>query len=233
MKKIIAFILCLTMCFTMLCGFTQGEDNDNPCLVELQVAKNFEVSVPKKITLDGNTKKADYTVNVKGDIGGLDTVTVTPENSFNLTQGGKEDVEASVTQDKTEWNCEEVALVVEDALVGTTTNGEVSASDLTAGTWQGKFNFVVEEKSNTVKVGTEADWELLNQLVNLEETNGIYYIKNAKTNVDMVDSLTIYGSYNIGGEVKQVRLLDEGTYFNGICVKNLSFDESFDTSNVT
>ena len=50
----------------------------------------------------------------------------------------KEDVAATVTQDVTVWSSNDVA--VEN---GTTQNGNVSATDLSSGSWKGTFTFEI------------------------------------------------------------------------------------------
>ena len=96
----------------------------------------FEVTVPKLIDL-GSDKLTKYFVSVSGDISSDDVVTVVPEESFSMKDmsGGdnpKSDITAIVEQDKISW------MFYEFDIVG---NGEVSAQDLTAGSWRGSFWF--------------------------------------------------------------------------------------------
>lgn len=101
----------------------------------------FSVVIPKTIVLDGATKAADYTVNVKGDISSDKQVKVAPVDTFDMkdqAQKGtkKADVTATVTQDVTVWDSAEVCTTS-----GTTKNGNVSAQALTSGSWKGTFTF--------------------------------------------------------------------------------------------
>ena len=98
------------------------------------VASEFEVVIPKTVILDGESKTGAYTVDVNGDIAGDQAVTVTPDTSFAMKQEGKDDVTATVTQDKTSWAYNEM---------DTDATGEISAQDLTAGSWNGTFNFAI------------------------------------------------------------------------------------------
>ena len=100
---------------------------------------NFEVTVPKLVDL-GNDKTTNYLVGVTGDISSDEVIKVIPDESFLMkdvsgTTNLKADVTATVTQDKTEWIFNEFA---------TNGNGTISAPDLTAGTWEGKFNFNIK-----------------------------------------------------------------------------------------
>ena len=108
----------------------------------------FTVTIPKTIVLD-ETKTSDYEVNVTGDISSDKQVSVTPQDTIDDVDGvnfymqdqsgatiTKEDVAATVTQDVTVWSSNDVA--VEN---GTTQNGNVSATDLSSGSWKGTFTF--------------------------------------------------------------------------------------------
>ena len=108
----------------------------------------FTITIPKEITMDGNTKAADYTVNVVGDIAGDQEIKVAPDASFQLTEdGGKADVPVTVTQADQKFVYNEINVDVNsDSTLtpgtdGKTVNGTLDAQDLTAGKWSGKFNF--------------------------------------------------------------------------------------------
>lgn len=111
-------------------------------LVKYNQASTFTVTIPKTVTLDGATKTSDYTVNVKGDISSDKEVSVAPDTTFAMKDKSeaivkKDDVTATVTQDATVWSSAEVCV----ANTGTDKNGNIEAKDLTAGTWEGVFNF--------------------------------------------------------------------------------------------
>lgn len=110
----------------------------------------YSVIIPKTIVLDGATKAADYTVNVKGDISSDKQVSVTPQDALEDVAGvnfymidqaekgvKKDNVQADVTQAETVWSSAEVCV----AETGTTKNGKVAAPDITAGDWKGTFTF--------------------------------------------------------------------------------------------
>lgn len=106
-------------------------------------SSTFTVTIPKKIVL-GDTKISDYNVNVKGDISSDKQVKVAPDASFAMKDQGavealrKGDVTATVTQDVKVWSSEEVCKEE-----GTDKAGNVSATDLTSGTWAGTFEFSI------------------------------------------------------------------------------------------
>lgn len=109
--------------------------------VNVDVASSFTITIPKEIVLDGNTGKANYVVNAKGDIAGDQKITVTPDASFTLSEtGGKANVTATVTQANTEYDYTKLQGD------GTEYDGNISAT-LTAGEWSGKFNFNIELKA--------------------------------------------------------------------------------------
>ena len=112
----------------------EAVEGTNAVNVYVEIGSSYTVTIPKTITLDGTTKTGSYTVSVAGDIAGDETVKVVPDASFAMSQTDKADVTASITQDKTAWKVSEF---------GTAGNGSISASGLTAGAWNGTFNFNV------------------------------------------------------------------------------------------
>ena len=121
---------------------TYSEDittsKEESTLVYVSQASSFSVIIPKTIILDGKTKSATYEVLVNGNIGGIENVNVIPDSEFVMSQKGKNDIKAIVTQDKTSWVYNEFE---------TKANGSIAANDMTAGSWKGTFNFTIELKS--------------------------------------------------------------------------------------
>lgn len=126
----------------------------------------FSVIIPKVITLDGETKEGAYQVSVKGDITGNQKVRVEPDITLgdkstsdttktynfimseqNATVAQKDDITASIygADDggaKITWTQSEIKA---DTYDGTgTTIGKITAEDITAGSWKGTFDFVIE-----------------------------------------------------------------------------------------
>lgn len=113
-----------------------SSDSVSETSVYASVKREFTVTIPKSLTLDGTTKKGSYTVNVVGSIAGTDKISVVPDETFKLSSSGVSDITASINQDKTEWSYDEI--IGSDAIIG---NGTIDASDLSAGKWNGTFNF--------------------------------------------------------------------------------------------
>ncbi len=68
-------------------------------------------------------------------------VNVVPEDSFKLSAKNKADETATISQDKTVWTVHDF---------DTDANGQISADGITAGKWQGKFNFNINLESDDV-----------------------------------------------------------------------------------
>ena len=127
------------------------KDGTQECQVEAAIASSFSVVVPKKITLQGDTKTGSYQVTCTGDIAGNEGVSVTPDATFKMKQSGKNDVTATVTQAKTIFRGKdhegdlgetEEKMGTADA-AGTPIDGSIAAQDLSAGAWSGTFNFAI------------------------------------------------------------------------------------------
>ena len=133
-----------------------AENKTSNTTVYAELGSEFIVSIPKHIVLDGETKTGAYTVGVRGDIAGTEYVSVVPDESFAMTQSGKADVTASISQDKTKWVFDEIFDPMLEATVDG--HGVIDAQGLTAGSWNGNFNFNIalnEEKGNDVVEYTE------------------------------------------------------------------------------
>ena len=117
----------------------KGTERDTEVLYN--EASTFSVIIPKQIVL-GEEKTSDYDVKVSGDISSDKQVKVAPDANFVMKDQGtvaalrKNDVTATVTQAEKIWTSAQVC--VED---GTTKKGNVSAEDLTSGSWKGTFTF--------------------------------------------------------------------------------------------
>lgn len=158
-------------------------------------ASEFEITIPKEIVLDGSTGTATYKVKAKGDIAGDQSLTVTPDADFILSEaGGKANVTATVTQTDTEYDYTELQGE------GTEYNGNIAAT-LTAGEWSGKFNFNIEFKTNGVAETCEHDyqWTSSGTTASNEECRIYTCIKCGKTYYECGYS----GSDSHGGQGKE------------------------------
>ena len=101
------------------------------------------VGVPTVVIVNGEADsngvcKGDYSVSVSGDMSGSNTLIVEPESTqVPLSQTGKRDVIASIEQTQTEFT-------VDDLNANTVTDGTVSATGLSAGSWNGEFMFNIQ-----------------------------------------------------------------------------------------
>ena len=115
-------------------------------------ASTFSVKIPKVMILSGQTGKGEYVVSVNGNVSGLASVNVIP-NDFAIMKdiaNVKTSFNAIVTQNKTLFNANEI-------INGTTTNGLVDGSALmTAGNWKGNFNFAIDFEDEKAKVNSIA-----------------------------------------------------------------------------
>ena len=108
---------------------------------------SFMVIIPKNMNISAETKTAAYTVSVKGDLKASELLKVTPDAVVTMKdEKGKADVTGTITQEKTEFNYQEVGTVGEDGItvVGIETTGTITAEDLSAGIWSGQFSFTIE-----------------------------------------------------------------------------------------
>lgn len=117
-----------------------------------QKAGNYFVTIPKTISL-GADKQSPYSVKVEGDIPSDKQVYVSPIDGIKDTEvfdfymhdtntaNPKADVVATVTQNKFYWNFSEVANGYAE------TENQVTAEDLTSGTWKGTFDFEINMKA--------------------------------------------------------------------------------------
>lgn len=104
---------------------------------------HFTVTVPKFISASGTSGFTSYTVTVEGDIRGEDSVSVIPDKSVTLSQAHKSDVIATISQDKIVWASDEMSDIG---------NGHIDYANLSAGKWNGLFNFNIGLNSSYIKV---------------------------------------------------------------------------------
>ncbi len=166
-KKILADTLCISMAFGNLtpafAATTEtdvstyentAEDISKETEVLYQQSASYFVTIPKTIVL-GSDKQSAYSVKVEGDIPSdkevyvspIDSIADTEDFDFYMhdrnTNAPKDDVIATVTQNKLYWNFEDVA----DAHMET--DNKVEAAGLSSGIWQGTFNFEISMRMSS------------------------------------------------------------------------------------
>ena len=109
--------------------------------VSYSIGSSYTVTIPKTIYLEGTADNASstYEVTVTGDLAAGETLGVYHSSSVHMTQGDKGTVEASVSQNKTEWTHA-------DLKPSSSAQGSIQASGFSAGTWTGVLDFVIELK---------------------------------------------------------------------------------------
>ena len=107
--------------------------------------EKFTVTIPKRITLSGKTKSGTYTVTCTGAIGDSRYISVVPDSFFTMTQKGKADITATTVQQITKFRSADYTGSVGDdeTEMGTDIEGTIHTPDLTAGSWNGSFNFKI------------------------------------------------------------------------------------------
>ena len=159
MKKIVSLAAVATMaavCALPTSAYTNSTETVNETQnisanetaqtsVYAEVGSTFTVTIPKKITLSGETKSGTYTVTCTGNIKDYRYVSVIPDSSFTITQKGKESITATTVQQITKFRAEDYtgSLEADETEMGTDIEGTINTPDLTAGSWNGTFNFKI------------------------------------------------------------------------------------------
>lgn len=149
-RKILATLIATLTVFSSAVPAMAADDTNQNYGIETESAKTnvtldiadseILVSLPKTVIVSGerdsqdNLYKGHYGVKVEGDYAGNEMVTVVPDTTVELSQTGKASVDADITQNKTQWTYDESGEVAE---------GEISTNKLSAGIWNGTFNFNV------------------------------------------------------------------------------------------
>lgn len=123
------------------------ESGSSETSVYAELGSEFLVTIPKSLTLSGLSKTGTYTVSVEGDIAGYEKINVIPDETFTLNSQGLNSITASINQDKTSWIYSEIT--TNSAVIG---NGTINASNLSAGKWNGTFNFNINLKGSGITV---------------------------------------------------------------------------------
>lgn len=131
-------------------GWTTDESNLSDVEVTYQQSSNYVVTIPKTIALDSK-KQATYSIKVTGDVDVNQRVYVAPVDAIVNTEevdfymkdqnSRKDDVVATVTQNKIYWSSDEVSNGYEE------TDNSISAPGLTSGTWKGTFQVEIKLQS--------------------------------------------------------------------------------------
>ena len=117
--------------------------------VKASIKSSYEITLPKTMTVNNGNNA--YTVNVKGDLAGDETISVVPDATVSLASEGKDAVVGNITQEKQTFTYADASKKTNDVLTGTDAAGNININGLTAGHWAGTFNFNVGTKENDEK----------------------------------------------------------------------------------
>lgn len=207
MKKV--RLLSLSLITTLICSLVPGvaaskyttssekkeydsviSDSNSSCDVYVEIGSNFRITIPKEIVLDGTTKEGSYLVCVEGDIAGMEVVKVVPEDTVKLYSTDKAEVIGNISQDKTKWFCDEI--LDDNIVIG---KGTIEADAITAGSWNGNFNFNISLNNNLIGVeSTDENGNNLNasaeNIVNTEKKFLLEELdKSGLANADEIDAI--------------------------------------------
>lgn len=145
---------------------TEGNNNTSVYAI---IDSSFEIKLPKTLNLSKVTKSADYTITMTGDISGDRKVSVVPDESFFFSQINKDDVLATVEQEKQFFSGKEL---VASSKHQSFAYGTVSAPDLTGGCWEGSFNFTILCENVAKKSIGDYSCQVVNNKAFLTRYNG-------------------------------------------------------------
>ena len=115
--------------------------------VTVDRASYFTITIPKEIVLNGDNGTATYEVSATGEIAGDQVLKVVPiadevaSRTFKLNEDGGKQVDVTVTQANTDFTYQN--LDNRDVY-----NGTLSAPNISAGNWSGKFDFNITFTNN-------------------------------------------------------------------------------------
>ena len=118
-------------------------DTGDKILYAKWVPETFSVTIPKRITLSGETKSGTYSIGCTGNFKDYRYISVVPDSTFMMTQKGKDNVTGTMVQQITKFRSANYtgSLEADETEMGTDIEGTIHTPDLTAGSWNGTFNF--------------------------------------------------------------------------------------------
>lgn len=162
--------------------YSEITDSDTQTAVYLTVDdSDLIVSLPTTVIVSGTPDSSgnytgNYSVGVKGNMSGSKQVNIVPDENVSLTQKGKNSKEATITQQQT-------VFTTDDFKNDTVADGAVTAEGLTAGSWNGKFNFNISMSVDSSWHDITSQIDIMNAKVGYwdrygyqYETSGYHYI---------------------------------------------------------
>lgn len=196
--------------------------------------KDLIASLPTTIIVSGTPTSdgkyiGNYSVGVSGDMSGDKLVTIEPESdNVALKQKGKNDKTATITQEQTEFDSDDFKNKVQ-------TTGAVTADRLTAGSWNGSFNFNINSKkihysyyssielaANDANNMTTANADITED--NYDNAVAALFINNGRANIKMLKDETNVNNVTLSQDVS-INLANHAlTFANG---KYLTYNKNF------
>lgn len=161
--------------------YTEIAESNAQTQVYLTVSdSDLIVSLPTTVIVSGTPDNqgkyvGNYSIGVKGDMAGDKTVNIEPENTnVELKQKGKENKTAAVEQSQTKFTAD-------DFKNNTNTTGTITAEGLTAGSWNGAFNFNVQSGTQTIPNGYRLLYKLDLSATENDNVAAYYCVPNENT----------------------------------------------------
>ena len=140
---LLAGVIIVTQCCLIVDAADTSMDKVgvSACSVSMTTQSTWNVTIPKKLTLDKSTGQCSYEVSCSGDIGYTDVIMVEPQSSFVLSDGSSSTLQASVAQNVTQFVRADRDTNANQTKLGEKIQGAVTASEVKPGQWKGSFNF--------------------------------------------------------------------------------------------
>lgn len=133
LKKNNHFIL-LTFLFILILQFNCYAENT----ITYENENNFNITIPKEIQIDAQTRSASYSVKANGNILETQVLSISPDTNFSLKEnGGKNNINGIITQNGS------ICYYNDLKDTGVEYTGKIDIPELSAGEWTGNFNFII------------------------------------------------------------------------------------------
>lgn len=174
------------------------KSGENATNVYALLHSEYNITIPKTVVLNGDTKEANYIVKAEGDIAGYEILNIVPSSSFKLYSKNKSAVDASISQDITSWTYD---------TLGTDGNGKISAPKLSAGNWNGNFDFNIELTRNRKNLSYEECYDILTSMATEGKTYFLFY-RDAGTHDAYYGNVTARISKSLAWNNSMTRFVD-------------------------
>lgn len=173
-------LMTLTSTVPALANQTLSEGSANT-IVKLDIGDSgIIVGVPTCVIVSGTPNATGqyigkYSVSVEGDMSGDKVLNVAPDSStVELIQNGKDNVTAFIEQEQTAFSSADLSNK-------TVVDGTITASDLTAGSWNGKFAFNIGYDKTGVPAGYSVLYKYDLSATSNDDVAAYYCVPNENT----------------------------------------------------